>query len=302
MTRHLFSGLMIFIAALATEAAPLQVSALHPLMADLARQIGGQRVTVFDVVGAGGNPHRFEPRPADLRQMQASALILAAGKNLETYLGRIRETLKHVTVVEVGRAIPSLTVGQDAVYSCCPQHVAGMPDPHWWHGIENMRRGARVVAQIFAEKDPEGKDFYLANAIAYGLRLEQLKRWARSELVKVPRNQRKLVTDHNAFAYFAKEFGFEVIAVTGLNKEQNNTPQELSKTIEAVKKTGVQAIFPEAGASEKAVRSIATTTGVKVADPLISDGNGTGKEAGFEGMIRHNVITIIRALTASSTS
>jgi manganese transport system substrate-binding protein len=84
--------------------------------------------------------------------------------------------------------------------------------------------------------------------------------------------------------------------VAGLNKEQNNTPQELAKTIEAVQKSGVKAIFPEQSASEKALRSIATTTKVKVAEPLISDGNGAGKEAGFEAMIRHNVTAITKAL------
>ena len=299
MTRSLLSGLMFILAAMAAMAAPLQISALHPLMADLARQVGGERVTVFDLVGEGGNPHRFEPRPADLKQMQTSALILAAGKNQETYLTRIRETLKNVTVVEVGLTLPSLTVGEDAVYACCPDHASDTPDPHWWHGIENTRRAARIVAQAFAEKDPDGKDFYLGNATAYGQRLDQLKRWARSELAKVPRDQRKLVTAHNAFAYFAKEFGFEVIAVAGLNKEQNNTPQELAKTIEAVQKSGVKAIFPELSASEKTVRAIATTAKVKVAEPLISDGNGTGKDAGFEAMIRHNVNAITQALAAN---
>jgi ABC-type Zn uptake system ZnuABC Zn-binding protein ZnuA len=118
-------------------------------------------------------------------------------------------------------------------------------------------------------------------------------------LAKVPRNQRKLVTAHNAFAYFAKEFGFEVIAVAGLNKEQNNTPQELAKTIESVKTSGVKAIFPEQSASEKDVRSIATTTKVNVGEPLISDGNGVGKEAGFEAMIRHNVNAITKALVGN---
>ena len=301
---HIF-GLLWFLSAVGMTAAPLPISALHPLLADLARQVGGQRVTVFDLVGEGGNPHRFEPRPADLKQMQDSALVLAAGKNQEPYLGRLKETLKTVTVLEVGSTIPSLTVGKDAVYSCCPEHDHDAQDatddhnaldPHWWHGIENMRRAARIVAQALAEKDPDGKAIYLANATAYGQRLEQLKRWTRSELAKVPRNQRKLVTAHNAFAYFANEFGFEVIAVAGLNKEQNNTPQELAKTIEAVKQSGVQAIFPEQSASDKTVRSIATTTNVKVAEPLISDGNGVGKQAGFEAMIRHNVTVITGAL------
>ena len=128
--------------ALAT-AAPLQVSALHPLMADLARQVGSDRVRVFDLVGEGGNPHRFEPRPADLKQMQSSVLVLAGGKNLENYLDRLTSTLSGVTIIEVGRTIPSLTVGKDAVYTCCPSHGAGALDPHWCHGIDKTRRAAR---------------------------------------------------------------------------------------------------------------------------------------------------------------
>jgi zinc/manganese transport system substrate-binding protein len=283
---------------LGAAAAPLQVSALHPLMADLASQVGGERVKVFNLVGEGGNPHRFEPRPADLKQMQASALVLAGGKNLEPYLDRLKSTLGGVTIIEVGRTIPSLTVGKDAVYTCCPSHGAGSLDPHWWHGIDNTRRAARVVAQAFAEKDPDGKGYYMGNAASYGLRLDALKKWAKAELGKVPRDQRKLVTAHNAFGYFAKEFGFEVIAVAGLNKEQNTTPQEQAKTIESVKKSGVRAVFPEKSAGMKSLQAIATATGTRIGTPLISDGNGTGGEAGFEAMIRHNVNAITRALAA----
>lgn len=288
--------LMLAATPLLALAAPIQVSALHPLMADLARQVGGDRVTVHDLVGEGGNPHRYEPRPADLKKLSTSAIVLAAGKHQEPYLDRIRESMPQATVLEVGRTIPSLTVGKDAVYTCCPEHAAGTADPHWWHGIENMRRAARIVAQAFAEKDPEGKDLYLGRATTYGQQLDQLKRWARTELAKVPRNQRVLVTAHNAFAYFAKEFGFEVIAVAGLTNEQNNTPQELAKTLDSIRKSGVKAIFPEANATAKTVRSIATTAKVNLGEALISDGNGTGANAGFEAMLRHNVNAITQAL------
>lgn len=296
MKHCLVSLVLLGLAVSQGLAAQLQVSALHPLMADLARQVGAERVKVFDLVGEGGNPHRFEPKPDDLRKMQASALILASGKGLEPYLDRVKAAIGGVTVVEVGRTIPSLTVGKDAVYTCCPDHGAGSLDPHWWHGIENMRRAARVVAQALGEKDPAGKDAYLANAANYGKRLADLKGWAKSELSKVPRGQRKLVTAHNAFAYFAHEFGFEVIAVAGLNKEQNTTPQQQAQTIESVKKSGVRAVFPETAAATKPVNAIAAATGTRVATPLISDGNGTGAEAGFEAMIRHNVNSITKAL------
>jgi len=285
--------------ALFAVAEPMRVSTLHPLMADLARQVGGERVEVYDLVGEGGNPHRYEPRPADLKRMQDSALVLAGGKNLESYLDRLRATLEGVHIVEVGRTIPSLTVGKDAVYTCCPHHNHSTLDPHWWHGIDNMRRAARVVAGEFAAVDPEGKDFYQANAAAYGKRLAELKKWARAELAKVPRGQRKLVTAHNAFGYFAKEFGFEVIAVAGLTHEQNTTPRERARTIESVREAGVRAVFPEEGAALKPLESISAATGARIGRPLIADGNGTGGQAGFESMIRHNVAAITESLAGS---
>lgn len=297
-----FISLLLKVAVLVTplSGAQIKVSALHPLMADLAKQVGGERVEVFDLVGAGGNPHRFEPRPSDMKKMQASWLILAGGKNLETYLDRIRASLPNVPIVEVGRTIPSLTVGKDAVYTCCPNHShAGSLDPHWWHGIDNMRRAAKIVANALSEKDPEGKDHYQNRAEEYGNRLSVLKSWAKSELSRVPRRQRKLVTAHNAFGYFAKEFGFEVIAVAGLNQEQENTPQALARTIESVKKSGVPAIFPELGTNGKTLESIARTTGTEIASPLVADGNGLGNSAGFEGMIHHNINSITRALAAN---
>jgi zinc/manganese transport system substrate-binding protein len=297
---YFFAAWICLAGALAASAESLRVSALHPLMADLAKQVGGDRVKVFDLVGEGGNPHRFEPRPADLKQMQASNLVLAAGKNLESYLDRVQATLGGgIPVIDVGRTIPSLTVGKDAVYTCCPHHGHSTLDPHWWHGIDNMRRAAREVAKAFAAADPAGEDSYEANAAAYGKRLADLKKWAKRELAKVPRGQRKLVTAHNAFGYFAKEFGFEVIAVSGLTKEQNTTPQERATTIESVKKSGVSAVFPELGSSTKPLEAISAATGTKVGRALISDGNGTGADAGFEGMIRHNVQAITEALAGS---
>ena len=282
----------------------MRVAALHPLLADLARQVGGERVEVYDVVGEGGNLHRFEPRPADMKRMQDSALVLASGKNLEPYLDRLKAALDGVAVIEVGRTIPTLRVaagkgGQDhggASHREEDTHAVGSLDPHWWDSVDNMRRAARVVAMVFAEKDPAGKDDYLKRAMAYGQRLEELKHWANKELGKIPRGQRKLVTAHNAFGYFAKEFGFEVIAVAGLNHEQNTTPRELAETIETVKSAGVRAVFPEINSNGKVLDSIAAATGTRIATPLIADGNGTGKDAGFEAMIRHNVNTITQAL------
>ena len=258
---------------------------------------------VYNVAGDGVNLHRFEPLPADLRRMQAADLVLASGKNLEPYLGRLKSSLKGVTVIEVGLTIPSLTVDTNAAHPGCAthgkagEHEAVSLDPHWWHSVDNMRRAARVVAKALTEKDPAGGKYFIERAGAYGRRLDDLQRWANAELGNIPREQRKLVTAHNAFGYFAREFGFEVIAVAGLNREQNTTPREQAQTLDVVKKSGVRAVFPEQNTSGKVLDSMAATLGTRLGSPLIADGNGTGKDAGFEAMIRHNVTSITQALT-----
>lgn len=284
---------------LSNMASAMQVTALHPLMADLARQVGGNRVEVIDLVGEGGNPHQFQPRPSDLKKMSESSLILAAGKGMEPYLDRIRAAVGEVPVLEVGNAVPSLKIGKDQVYVCCPHHANNTVDPHWWHGIENMRRAARVVAKEFGLRDPSGKEFYQESAAAYSQQLGDLKKWAKGELKKIPRNQRKLITSHNAFGYFAHEFGFQVIAVAGLNREQDTTPQQRAKTISSIRDSAVAAVFPEYGASDKELESVAKAAAKSLGPALISDGNGRGPQQGFLGMIRYNVNAITRALTGS---
>ncbi len=265
-------------------------------MADLARQVGGEHVEVFDVVNEGSNPHRFEPKPEDLTQLEASSLVLAAGMGMEPYLSRIQETLRETTVIEVGKTIPALSsCGSHG--DCGHDHGDGSTDPHWWHSIDHMTRASRVVEAAFSAQDPDNAANYHEQGRAYRKTLQGLKRWAKLELAKIPRDQRKLVTAHHAFGYFADEFGFEVIAIAGLNQEQNTTPKELANTIAEVREAKVPAIFPEAFTSTKPITAISKETGIKIGPALIADGNGTEDAAGFEGMIRHNVKAITQALT-----
>lgn len=276
----------------ALHAAPLRVAALHPLMADLAKQVGGERVEVFDLVSEGGNPHLFEPRPDDMTRMREASLVLAAGMGLEPYLGRLRDTLGANKVVNMGAKLPPLASCGDT----CKHHNHGPTDPHWWHSIDRMARASRSLAETLASRDPEGAPFYQQQASNYRKRLDALKSWARLELAKIPRAQRKLVTAHNAFAYFADDFDFDVTPVAGLNHEQGTAPQDLAATIEAVRMAGVSTVFPEQFASTKAIEAVCRATGTQMGTPLIADGNGTGNAAGFEGMIRHNVRAITNAL------
>ncbi|HEX5789979.1 MAG TPA: metal ABC transporter substrate-binding protein [Luteolibacter sp.] len=292
------AGLLGSLSSLPAEtSAKLQVVALHPLMADLARQVGQDRVEVHDLVGEGSNPHRFEPRPEDMARMRDASIVLAAGMGLEPYLGRLRDTLGADKILEVGATLPALGI---CGHGGCTDHhhESGNRDPHWWHHIDHMARASWVVAEAFGQLDSEHAAAYALQAANYRGKLAELKRWARLELAKVPESHRKLVTTHQAFAYFANEFDFEVIAIAGLNAEQETSPQDLAATIERVRKAGIEVVFPEAYASTRMLEAVGRSAGTRLGPALIADGNGKGEAAGFEGMIRHNVAAIVGAIAS----
>lgn len=277
--------------------ASLKVAALHPLLGDLARQVGGAQVTVVDLLKPGSDSHHFEPTARDLADIKDVQLILASGKHLESYLGKLSDSLgSGVRILEVGRTIPSIKIqpGSD-LFLCCPAHSAGGIDPHWWHSADNMRRAARVMGDAFAEADPANAAFYSANVESAQQRLAELKRWAQQEISAIPRGDRKLVTAHAAFGYFCKEYGFKSVPLLGLARQDETSPQYLAETIKTIREHRIRAIFPEDQANPKILSEIARETGVKIAKPLVADGTSPDAHT-FETMLKHNISTIVTAL------
>lgn len=281
-------------------AAELKVATLHPLLSDLARQVGGAHVSVVPLLGPGADPHAFTPSPGDLARAADARLVLASGKGLEPYLDKIRDNLRPgQELYELGRKIPSLRIEVGPVFACCPSHSHGAIDPHWWHSIANMQRAARYLAEEFTRIDPANSSSYKANARAWDERLEQLRSWAKKEIARIPRGDRKLVTAHAAFGYLCKEFGLKSIPVQGLNRERDPSPKYLAETIRTLRAEKARAIFPETLANPKVLAAMVRESRVRVAESaLIADGVGTGESATFEGMMRHNITTIVRELTA----
>lgn len=299
-----FGGLVLRLAAVSSlwmAASPawakLKVATLHPLMTDLARNVGGDAVEVVSLLKPGGDPHEFDPSPGDLARVRDARLLLASGKGLEIFLPRLAKALPPgQEIFEVGKRLPSLRVEVGELFVCCPAHSSGGIDPHWWHSIDNMRRAARYLADEFGRVDPANAELYRSNAAAYGKRLEALKAWAEQELRPIPREARVLATAHAAFSYFCKEFGFRALPVQGLARESEPSPAYLGETIRTLKQHRVRAVFPEQIANPKVLAAIAAETGTKLGRPLIADGTGSGESATFEGMIRHNVTVIAEAL------
>ena len=276
------------------SAAGLKIAVLHPLLGDLARQVGGGEVEIINLIGPNGDPHHFEPKPEDLAKSEGATLYLVAGMGLEGYLPKLKAIIAgKATLIEVGATLPTLEGGDDGHdHAQCDGHHHGI-DPHWWHSIDRFRRATTVVARAMATASPENEQLFWKNAGIYRNELDDLERWARREITKIPRADRHLATAHAAFNYFCKDFGFTPLPVQGLNREQMPEPKELAALVANLKKNQVAAIFPEQESNPKILATLTNDTGIRLGDPLIADGMG---EMGYIEMFRHNVEAIVKGL------
>jgi len=305
--KQLFLTLGLLAAALPGLAAT-KVATLHPILADLARQVGGANVEVVEILKPGADIHHFEPAPKDLAEMRGTKLLLASGKGLESFLDKLRDSLgADVKLVEVGAKIPSIPFEEhhhehgeaEKGHEEHDHHHHGSEDPHWWHSAENMKRAARVVADELSAVDPANASAYAAGAKVASKRFGELKSWAQKEIAKIGKKDRLLVTAHGAFGYFCKEYGFEPISLLGIGRSDDASSKHVAETIEEIREHGIKAIFPEDQANPKVLAEIARSTGVKSGEPLSAD--GTAKVAHtFETMLAHNVRSIVAALAPAA--
>lgn len=282
---------LAFSASLA--AADLKVASLHPLLGDLARQVGGERVEVIDLIPRNGDPHHFEPGPENLKQAADARLYLASGMGMESYLDSLRGILgDRAEIVEIGKDLPSIEGECDHEGHDHGDHEHAI-DPHWWHSVDLFRRATTITAASFSKADPAGAEVYAKNAATYRAKLDELERWTRKEIAKVPRDKRHLATAHAAFGYFCKDHGFEPIPVQGVNREQMPDPKKLAALIAELKEHQVGAIFPEKESNPKVLQALTKDTGIKLGEALIADGSTAES---YEAMIRHNVSAIVAGL------
>ena len=294
MYAKVFVSVFFFGAMGFAQAAELKVASLHPLIDDLLRQVGGEKVEVVDLIGEKGDPHSFEPRAADLLAAEGASLYFVSGMGLEGYLPKLKGILAgKARIVDVGATLPAL-------HGACEHeghehdHEHEM-DPHWWHSVDLFRRAAGVVADELSAASPENKAVFEANAQAYRAKLDGLEKWVKRELIRIPRDGRKLATAHAAFQYFCEAYGFEAYPIQGLNRERMPDAAKLAELIATLKKERVAAVFPEKESNPKMLESLTKDTGIQLGGELVADGRGM---TSYEEMVRANVAAIVTALSA----
>ena len=275
--------------------AQIKVASFSTVLSEIAEKVGGNNVAVTSLIKPGQDPHEYQMTPGDLSAAVASDLVLLSGKGMEaTYLGNLRDALpKRVQVLAVGDQIPSLSKEADEGKEAEKETTE---DPHWWNSISETERATMVVQDALTRLDGQHSADYQAGATAYLTALKELDSWVKRKVAELPRNRRKLVTSHDAFQYFAKDYGFQIDSIEGLTTDQEPSVSHVTALIAEIKKEGVKAIFLENTLNPKVSVEITRESGAKIGGSLYADGLGPGDGETYAGMFQHNVTTIVDAL------
>ncbi len=280
------------------------VTSFSPLITEIVTCVGGAHVRVFSVMEPGMDPHQYQPKPSDLKQVAESDLVLLSGKHLETYETKVQQSAgTGVHFLEVGNGIPDLPMEGGNYnrhadgHALKREHAAGrIEDPHWWTSVSNVQKATEIVRDALIELRPIKEQDFRENASAYCEKLETLRKWVRRKVAELPRDKRKLVTSHDAFQYFAKENGFTIYSIEGVSTDQEPSNRAIAEIINMVMEQEVKAVFVESTNNPKVVQEITRETGAKLGGMLYAVGLGEGDAYTYEGTVRHNVTTIVEAL------
>ena len=265
----------------------LKVLTTTTVFADIAQNVGGTRVSVSSIIPPGVGPEDYEPKPDDAKKLTDARLIISNGVGLDDFLDRLISsgTGGSTSRLVLGEGIPVLTVD-------------GEENPHFWLDPSLVTQYyVPAIAAKLTELDPEGKTTYDANAASYSAAIDALDGELRAKVDEIPEPNRKLVTFHDAFPYFAKHFGFELVGVILDNVGQEPTAADLADLVQKVRAAGVKAVFSEAQFNPRLSETLAQEAGItKVVTTLYNDALGPAPADTYVGLMRWNVEQITEAL------
>lgn len=292
------STLCLLFAALAWAADPVPVIAGSTIVHDLAARIGGERFAVTCLVRPGISPHGYQPVPEDVRRLAAARLVVINGLGFEGWFENLAAEARFAgTVVVATAGIQTLNAAACDAHDH-EGHDHGPADPHPYNSIRQGVRYAENIRDALLAADPDGAEGIRVRAAAVIDELRRTDAWATAELAAIPRGQRKLIVNHDALAYFAKDYGFEVLAMGTALENSQPSASRIAELAAFIRKQGVKGVFLEQGKNPKLIEQLAAEAGVKVGAALHLDGVGApGTPAGtYVGMFRANVEAILAAL------
>ena len=277
---------LLLIASPLQAAERLNVVASFSILGDFVRNVGGDRVSVTTLVGADSDVHVYTPAPSDAKRIADAKFVVVNGLGLEGWLPRlVQSSGSKATIVTASAGIAPLKLGSAA-------------DPHAWQSVPNAKVYVTDIANALAAADPDDAEFFRAQAKAYLEKLETLDREVREAVAKIPPDRRKVISTHDAFGYFAAEYGIRFIAPLGVSTETEPSARDIAAIIGQIKAARIPAVFLENISDDRLIRRIAAETGAKVGGTLISDGltGEKGPAPTYIDMVRHNIKALTSAL------
>jgi ABC-type Zn uptake system ZnuABC Zn-binding protein ZnuA len=246
-------------------------------VADLVRNVGGERVDVHGLLSPGADPHGYEPRPSDAASIVDAAVVFKSGGEVDEWLDELVDNAGGDAEVV------------DLIDSVRTIETDGETDPHWWQDPRNALLAVDAIRDALSEADPDGRKVYERNAAEYERKLRRLDRELAACIEKVPAAKRKLVTSHDSLGYFARRYGIDVVGsvIPSLSTQAQPSAGDIADLVDQVRDEGVEAVFPEAETSERLEQALAREAGARVGDPLWADtlgGEGSGAETYVDAM------------------
>ncbi len=276
----------------------LNVATTVAPITSIAANIGGDRVKITGIVPEGTNSHTFEPKPSVAELLSKVDVLYVNGLQLEEPTKELAEqSLKDgAEIVELGtRSIPK----RDYAYDFSFPKSGGKPNPHLWTDPFYALKYASILRDDFAERDPEDTAYFDRNFEAFKAKVDDLSEAMRTSFATIPRKERKLLTYHDAYAYFAKHYGWKVIGAIQVSDFEDPTPKEVAALIDQVKATKVPAIFGSEVFPSPVLEQIGKEAGVKYVDVLRDDdlpGEPGEPEHSWMGLMHFDYVTMTEAM------
>ncbi|MCZ4304056.1 zinc ABC transporter substrate-binding protein [Zoogloeaceae bacterium G21618-S1] len=301
----MMSLLCVLSASTLAETAPIRVLATFSILADLAHEVGGDRVVVSSLVGPDQDAHGFDPRASDIRRMSQTDLVIANGLGFDPWIARMVAAARYKgRVLTVSDGITPLMADahddHDDEPSGSHAHAAhGAADPHAWLDINHAKHYVGAIAATLGTLDPAGASHYADRATAYNAQLDALDAELRRRFSALPAHRRTVVTPHDAFGYFAHAYDLHFVAPAGLSNEASPSAANLAALIDQLRQLKVPVVFFESFADERLIERIRQATGARRGGLLYADALAkTGPASTYLGLMQHNAETLITGLGA----
>ncbi len=261
------------------------------IIQDMARNVAGDAAIIESITKPGAEIHEYEPTPLDIVKAQQADLVLWNGMGLERWFVKFYGSLKNVpsAVLTEGIAPMSITEGP----------YDGKPNPHSWMSPANAVVYVENIRQALVKVDPANAKTYDANAAAYSAKIKAIDAAVRTKLAEVPENRRWLVSSEGAFSYLARNYGMKEVYLWPVNADEEGTPRQVRKVIDAVRKNRIPVVFTESTISDKPMRAVARETGARFGGVLYVDSltDERGDAPTYLALLEYNARTIVNGFT-----